>query len=158
MRPRRWSVPEFYRQFVWPFEKRLVEQLHAMGTRVRLHICGNTTAILEPMGQLGCDIVDLDFMVPMDKARHLMGPQQVLLGNIDPVRVLRGETPETVRAAIALCHRQTRPRYIVGAGCEVPRNARGQPPCTDRICPIDTTVARSVARRAPAGFFLSMAK
>jgi MtaA/CmuA family methyltransferase len=113
--------PEFYRQFVWPFEKRLVEQLHAMGTRVRLHICGNTTAILEPMGQLGCDIVDLDFMVPMDKARHLMGPQQVLLGNIDPVRVLRGETPETVRAAIALCHRQTRPRYIVGAGCEVPR-------------------------------------
>ena len=113
--------PEFYRQFVWPFEKRLVEQLHAMGTRVRLHICGNTTAILEPMGQLGCDIVDLDFMVPMDKARQLMGPAQVLLGNIDPVRVLRGETPETVRAAIALCHRQTRPRYIVGAGCEVPR-------------------------------------
>ncbi len=113
--------PEFYRQFVWPYEKRLVDELQAMGTRVRLHICGNTSAILEPMGQLGCDIVDLDFMVPMDKARQAMGPAQVLLGNIDPVRALRGGTPETIHAAIAQCHRQTRPRYIVGAGCEVPR-------------------------------------
>ena len=38
--------PDFYREFVWPYEKRLVDELHAMGTRVRLHICGNTTAIL----------------------------------------------------------------------------------------------------------------
>lgn len=113
--------PEFYRQFVWPYEKRLVDELHAMGALVRLHICGNTTAILDLMGQLGCDIVDLDFMVPMHKARQAMGPDQVLLGNIDPVRVLRGSRPETIRAAIAQCHQETRPRYIVGAGCEVPR-------------------------------------
>ena len=113
--------PEFYEQFVWPYEKRLVDELHAMGTLVRLHICGNTTAILGLMGQLGCDIVDLDFMVRMDKARQAMGPDQVLLGNIDPVRVLRGGSPETIKAAIAQCHRETRPRYIVGAGCEVPR-------------------------------------
>ena len=114
--------PEFYRQFVWPYEKRLVDELHAMGTRVRLHICGNTSSILELMGQLGCDIVDLDFMVSMDKARQAMGPDQILLGNIDPVRTLRGGTPETIQAAIAECHRQTGPRYIVGAGCEVPRS------------------------------------
>ena len=56
-----------------------------------------------------------------DKARAAMGPDQILLGNIDPVRILRGAAPETVRAAIAQCHQQTRPRYIVGAGCEVPR-------------------------------------
>jgi MtaA/CmuA family methyltransferase len=113
--------PEFYRQFVWPYEKRLVDELHAMGTRVRLHICGNICAILEPIGQLGCDIVDLDFMVPVRDARRAMGPDQVLLGNIDPVRVLRGGTPELIEAAIAECHRQAGPRYIVGAGCEVPR-------------------------------------
>jgi MtaA/CmuA family methyltransferase len=113
--------PEFYREFVWPYEKRLVDELHALGTRVRLHICGNTTAILEPIGRLGCDIVDLDFMVPMDKARQAMGPAQVLLGNLDPVRVVRGGTPELIQAAVAQCHQQTKPRYIVGAGCEIPR-------------------------------------
>jgi uroporphyrinogen-III decarboxylase len=54
-----------------------------------------------------------------------MGPDQVLLGNIDPVRALRDGTPESVTEAIAACHRDAGPRYIVGAGCEVPR---GTPP------------------------------
>lgn len=71
--------PQFYEQFVWPFEKRLVEELHAMGTRVRLHICGNICPLLEKIGKLECDIVDLDFMVPVDQARKAMGPDQVLL-------------------------------------------------------------------------------
>jgi uroporphyrinogen-III decarboxylase len=51
-----------------------------------------------------------------------MGPNQVLLGNINPVTVLRGGNPETVFQALAECHRQAGPRYIVGAGCEVPRD------------------------------------
>ena len=48
--------------------------------------------------------------------------QQVLAGNIDPVAVLRNGTPDLITAAIAECHRQAGPRYIVGAGCEVPRD------------------------------------
>lgn len=114
--------PEIYNEFVWPYEKKLVDGLHAMGTRVRLHICGNTNAILEGMGKLGCEIVDLDSMVPVVAAREKMGLLQTLLGNINPVTVLRDGTPESVMAAIAECHCQGSPRYIVGAGCEVPRD------------------------------------
>ena len=84
--------PQFYEEFVWPYERRLVEELHAMGTRVRLHICGNICSILEPIGKLGCDIVDLDFMVPVEQARRAMGDRQILLGNIDPVRASRTVT------------------------------------------------------------------
>jgi len=113
--------PQLYEEFVWPYEKRLIEGLHDMGTKVRLHICGNINAILEPIGRLGCDIVDLDFMVPVADARKAMGPDQVLLGNIDPVRVLRHGTPESITEAIAQCHRDAGKRYIVSAGCEVPR-------------------------------------
>ncbi len=113
--------PQFYQEFVWPYERRLVEELHAMGTRVRLHICGNIGSILEPIGKLGCDIVDLDFMVPVEKARLAMGDRQILLGNIDPVRALKNSSPESISAAIDACHRMAGPRYIVGAGCEVPR-------------------------------------
>ncbi|MCL5770576.1 MAG: hypothetical protein M1588_04615, partial [Planctomycetes bacterium] len=58
----------------------------------------------------------------LDEARQQMGPNQILLGNIDPVRMLRNGTPASVRAAIAECHRQAGERYIVGAGCEVPRD------------------------------------
>jgi MtaA/CmuA family methyltransferase len=114
--------PQIYGEFVWPYEKRLVDGIHAAGGRVRLHICGDTRPNLAAMGRLGAEIVDLDFMVPLDDARRAMGPGQVLLGNINPVRVLRGGTPEGVRAALAECHRQAGPRYILGAGCEVPRD------------------------------------
>jgi MtaA/CmuA family methyltransferase len=113
--------PQLYEEFVWPYEKRLVDGLHELGTRVRLHICGNINSILEPIGRLGCDIVDLDFMVPVADARQAMGPEPILLGNIDPVRVLRDGTPASITEAIAACHRDAGPRYIIGAGCEVPR-------------------------------------
>jgi uroporphyrinogen-III decarboxylase len=51
-----------------------------------------------------------------------MGPKALLLGNLNPVTVLRNGDPAGVTAAIAECHRQAGPRFIVGAGCEVPRD------------------------------------
>jgi MtaA/CmuA family methyltransferase len=113
--------PRLYREFVWPFEKRLVEGIHAAGGGARLHICGNTRSILAEMGSLGCDVVDLDTLVPLAEAREKMGPGQVLLGNLDPVRDLREGTPDSIRAALGECRRQAGPKYIVAAGCEVPR-------------------------------------
>jgi MtaA/CmuA family methyltransferase len=112
--------PRLYDDFVWPYEKRLVDGLHACGLRVRLHICGNTRRILAGMGRLACDIVDIDSAVPLAAAREAMGPGQVLLGGIDPVRTLLNGTPADVAAAAADCRRAAGPRYIVGAGCEVP--------------------------------------
>lgn len=115
--------PAVYKEFVWPEEKRLVDGIHAMGGRVRLHICGKTKKHYDGMGKLGCEIVDLDWMNPLDAAREVMGPDQVLLGNIDPVAVLKNGNPQTVRDGLAECHRQAGARYIVGAGCEVPRES-----------------------------------
>lgn len=114
--------PKFYEEFVWPYEKRLVDGLQAMGAKVRLHICGKTSTIVDGMGRLGCEIVDLDYFTPVNAAREAMGAEMVLLGNIDPVRSLRNGTPESVTNDIAECHRQAGDRYIVGAGCEVPRD------------------------------------
>jgi MtaA/CmuA family methyltransferase len=113
--------PKFYDEFVWPYEKKLVDALHAEGIKTRLHICGNTRRILEGMGRLHCSMVDLDSLSPLSEGREKMGPDQVLLGNLDPVRVLKEGTPESVYAAVGECHRQAGKRFIVGAGCEVPR-------------------------------------
>jgi MtaA/CmuA family methyltransferase len=114
--------PQFYEQFIWPYEKKMFDRLHEMGTRIRLHICGDITHILEPIGRLDCDFVDVDYKVSLAQARQAMGPDQVLAGNINPVAVLRDGTPESITQAIAQCHRQAGPRYIVAAGCEVPRD------------------------------------
>jgi MtaA/CmuA family methyltransferase len=113
--------PRLYEPFVLPLEKKLITAIKNMGARVRLHICGNTRKILRGMGSVGADMVDLDFLCPLAEGRMAMGPDQVLLGNMDPVRALRDGTPESVTQTLEECYRAAGPRYIVGAGCELPR-------------------------------------
>jgi MtaA/CmuA family methyltransferase len=114
--------PQIYDEFVWPYEKKLIDGLHALGTRVRLHICGNTRRILAGIGRLGCEMVDVDYPVPMDQARREMGPQQVLGANLHPVKDVRNGTPESIMTALDECNRQAGPCFIVEAGCEIPRD------------------------------------
>ncbi|MBE3070327.1 MAG: uroporphyrinogen decarboxylase family protein [Planctomycetes bacterium] len=113
--------PHIYNEFVWPFQKQLIDGIRAMGRPVRLHICGDTRLNLEAMGRLGADIVDLDYPVPLADARAKMGPRQVLLGNLHPVQAIRDGTPASIRDALVACLRDAGPRYIAGAGCEIPR-------------------------------------
>jgi uroporphyrinogen-III decarboxylase len=94
--------PKIYTEFVLGWEQRLVESAHALGVPK-------------------CDIIDLDFLTSLSEGRAAMSPDQVLLGNLDPVRTLRDGTPDSVYAAVAECHAQAGSRYIVSAGCEVPR-------------------------------------
>jgi MtaA/CmuA family methyltransferase len=114
--------PRLYEEFVWPYEKKLVDGLHALGTRVRLHICGDTRKILGGMARLNCELTDLDYPVPMEDARREMGSRPVLGANLHPVRDVRDGTPESVTAALAECHRLAGPRFVVEAGCEIPRD------------------------------------
>jgi uroporphyrinogen-III decarboxylase len=51
-----------------------------------------------------------------------MGPRQVLAGNLNPVAAVRNGTPASIARALADCHRQAGPRYVVAAGCEIPRD------------------------------------
>ena len=114
--------PQIYEEFVLPYERRMIEGIHEMGGRVRLHICGNTSKSLEAIGTLKADLVDLDFMVSVAAAREAMGPDQVFTGNIDPVAAVRNGTPAGITSAIDQCHKEAGPRYVVAAGCEVTRD------------------------------------
>jgi MtaA/CmuA family methyltransferase len=114
--------PAIYEEFVFPAERRLVDGIHAMGARTRLHICGRTRRLLPLLADLGVDILDLDWMVPIEEARAACGPEQVLLGNIDPVGVLRNAGPADVRDGIRRCHAAAGRRYVVAAGCEIVRD------------------------------------
>lgn len=114
--------PRVYKEFIWPFEKQLVDFIHGIGGRVRLHICGNTRRILDGMGRLDCDQVDIDFPVRMELAVAQMGREQVLAGNIDPVRVLRDGSPESIARVLEDLWQQAGSHWIVSAGCEVVRD------------------------------------
>lgn len=117
------SNRKIYDEYIFPHEKRLVDGIHAAGGRVRLHICGRTTHLLDAMASLGCEIVDLDTLVSLKSAREVMGQHQVLLGNIHTVDVVKNGTSQEVRAALAECRADAGPAWIAGAGCEIPRHS-----------------------------------
>jgi len=112
--------PALYHDLILPLEARLIAGIHDAGAAVKLHICGNTSSIVGLMARTGADVIDLDWMVPLDRARSTVGPDVTLCGNFDPVGVLLQGTPETVAAAARECLRKGGSRFILMPGCEVP--------------------------------------
>jgi uroporphyrinogen decarboxylase len=112
--------PKMYRQFALPYEQRIFAAVRAMGAVGRLHICGNTTRLLPDMLQSGADIIDLDWMVDIEKAVQLFDNNVAICGNFDPVAVMLQGTLETVCAATRECIQKGGGRLFSGAGCEIP--------------------------------------
>ena len=72
------------------------------------------------MANSHADIVDIDWMVDIDKAAEAFDDKVALLGNFDPVVVMMQGAPEEVYNAVTDCLRRGGPRSISGAGCEIP--------------------------------------
>ncbi|MBE0534169.1 MAG: uroporphyrinogen decarboxylase family protein [Phycisphaerae bacterium] len=113
--------PDMYVEHVLPWEKRLVDGIHAAGAMVKLHICGNINNTIEHMAKTGADVIDFDWMVPVEKARRAVGEGITLCGNFDPAGVLLQGTPEDVAAAAEQCLAAGGRRFILMPGCEVPQ-------------------------------------
>jgi MtaA/CmuA family methyltransferase len=113
--------PDLYQQFIFEREKMMMDYIHSLGAKVKLHICGNTTAILPDMIKTGADIIDIDHMVTgMGDFVPLLSERQVFSGNSDPVSIIKDGTPEVIRESVISCFRQTKGRGVVSAGCEIP--------------------------------------
>jgi MtaA/CmuA family methyltransferase len=110
-----------FEEFVFPYHVKLVNGLKALGLRTRSHICGNSDSISALRAKSGYDICDIDSKVSMASARAKMGPDQIILGNVATVEVLWSGTSKDVLKAVEKCQHDAGPRYIIGAGCEVPR-------------------------------------
>ena len=110
-----------FENVVAPWHKKLVDALRAMGLKTRSHICGNTAKISEARARLGYDIIDIDSQVAPDLARQKMGPDQIVLGNVPTVAVMEKGTADDVRRSAESCRRALGEKFILGAGCEIPR-------------------------------------
>ncbi|MGD0089564.1 MAG: uroporphyrinogen decarboxylase family protein [Planctomycetota bacterium] len=114
--------PGLYETLIWPREKLLVDAIHARGGLVRLHICGNITHLLPGIARLGCEIVDLDWQVNLVKARRVLGPKTVLVGNLNPVAGVQDSLPAKIKDDLRAMYREVGNPYMAGAGCEIPVN------------------------------------
>ncbi|MBN1509315.1 MAG: uroporphyrinogen decarboxylase family protein [Sedimentisphaerales bacterium] len=132
--------PQMYLDYVLPFERRLFDAIHAAGAAVKLHVCGDISRSIHLMAQTGCDVIDIDWMVPVDRSRAMVGPDVTLAGNFDPSAVLLQGTPQQVATAAKQCIEMGGRRFILQPGCEVPpgtpeENLRAFCPCEGCLIP-----------------------
>jgi MtaA/CmuA family methyltransferase len=123
-----------YTKFVLPREQKLIAAIREAGAAAKLHICGNIIGIIEHIAKTGADVIDVDWMVPLEKARQLVGPEAVLCGNFDPSAVLLQGSAEDVAEAASRCIAAGGERFFLMPGCEVPpatpeENIRAFCPC-----------------------------
>ena len=112
--------PAMYQRFALPFERRIFAAVHELGALARLHICGDTTHLLDLMPLTGADIIDLDWMVNLEDAATAFADGPVVCGNFNPVAVVLQGTPEQVRESTLDCLRLGGSRSFSAAGCEIP--------------------------------------
>ncbi|MBN1479312.1 uroporphyrinogen decarboxylase family protein [candidate division KSB1 bacterium] len=113
--------PEWYRTYALPYEKRIFDEVKSAGGVARLHICGDTTLILDDMANSGADIIDLDWMVDYAQAAKLYGDNgPALCGNFDPVKIMLQGTPDEVKEAVTYCLDVGGAKNFSCAGCEIP--------------------------------------
>ncbi|MBA7713534.1 Uroporphyrinogen decarboxylase [subsurface metagenome] len=127
-------APDMYKEFVLPLEQKLIAAVHEAGAAVKLHICGNIKNHISYMAQSGADIIDVDWMVPLAKAREFVGPEVTLCGNFNPAGVLFEGSPQDVADAARQCLKAGGYKFILMPGCEVPpatpeQNIRAFCPC-----------------------------
>jgi len=114
---------EYYHNEILPLHKKLVQFIQSKGAMVKLHICGNITHLLPDLKNVAPDILDIDWMVDMDNAFNLLGPDIIRCGNLDPVAVILNSTPEQIsKKTIELISKEKGRKFILSAGCEIPLN------------------------------------
>ena len=112
--------PKMYQEFALPYEKRIFDAVHEVGGVARLHICGDTTHLLDEMPKSQGDIIDIDWMVDIDQAREAFAGSAALCGNFDPVAVMLQGNPNLVMQAVLDCQNRGGTNYFSAAGCEIP--------------------------------------
>ena len=113
--------PEMYKTWVLPLHQELFSSIRSLGALGKLHICGNITHLLPHIATAGADIIDLDWMVDLEKARATVGENIALCGNLNPVAVVRDRSAEEVYGASrALVETERGNRFILSGGCELP--------------------------------------
>ncbi len=114
--------PAMYREFALPYEQRVCSAIHAAGGMVKLHICGNTSALLSDIILSGADLFNVDHLVDFKRACDTYGDAgKCFKGNLDPVADMLQATPEQCEGRVMECLRLAEGRrFMVSAGCEIP--------------------------------------
>ncbi len=116
--------PAQYEKWAFPYQKKVIEAWKEYGARTLLHICGNSTKVLDLYAATGADVVEIDHKVDLAHAKKRIGDRTCLLGNVDTVSALLLGSPDDVRQASEKCIEAAAAggAYMLGSGCMISRS------------------------------------
>jgi uroporphyrinogen decarboxylase len=107
--------PDDYAEYALPYTKRIFAALAASGVP-RIHFGTGANTLLPLMAGAGCDVIGLDWRIPLDDGWAGAGPQLAVQGNLDPVALFAPE-PELERRVLDIVKRADgRPGHIFNLG------------------------------------------
>lgn len=104
-----------YREYVLPATTRLVQAVQGMGVPV-IYFGVDSATLLPSMKQTGADVLGLDWRIPVDKARTLLGPNVAVQGNLDPITLFAPQDVLKARVDEILRLNNGQPGHIFNLG------------------------------------------
>lgn len=115
--------PDIYQRLIFPHIKKMVDILHSRSrVKLKYHICGESRHLLPYVVEIGFDIINIDYKMDVEEAFRMTRDRICIKGNINPVAVLKDGTREQVAEEAEKLLALGNPRFILSAGCEVPRD------------------------------------
>ena len=117
--------PSIYEKYAFPYEKAFFDEIRPYKEKkdaaALLHICGNTTKIINLLAQTGADILEVDYKVDLAYCKRQIGDRICLMGNLNPAGNLLSGKPEDVAKEAVQCIQKAGKNggFILGSGCEV---------------------------------------
>jgi len=106
-----------YDRFVFPHSQRVFTELADRHPGVAgIHFGIGCDHLLERMYTAGAGVIGLDWRTPIRSARHRLGPDTVVQGNLDPALVLAGTEPALTGAGAVLADNGGHPGHIFNLG------------------------------------------
>lgn len=114
--------PKLFREFSAPYAKQICQAAEEAGLTLIYHNCGMVEPLLEDIADIPARGYSFGNAVNMKLVLEKMPKNRIVMGNLDPVGILRNGTPDTVRASVTQLLEQCGqyPNFLLSSGCDIP--------------------------------------
>lgn len=116
--------PSTFRRFAAPFLKDLVKKVKDKGKYAMIHVCGDTSRVLQDIVDIGPNCFSLEKKVDLRVAKEVLGGKVCVAGNVSPTGSFLTGKPEEVVAEARECIETWGKGggFILTLGCDFAKN------------------------------------
>lgn len=119
--------PKQFKEVVKPYLRKTIDGIYKItGQKPSLHICGKTKNIWPELADMNISTFSVDNCEDIGELKKAMGDKVCIVGNVDPVSVIRNGTVDDVYKSVKSCIEKAADSpngYMVGSGCDIPSGA-----------------------------------